>query len=54
MGRSETQIRDALAVTPADLANLTALVMAADKVEMGAIKAKLGSAEIELARMLGA
>lgn len=54
LGRDEAQLLDVLAKTPADVGNLTALVMAADKVEMGAIKAKLGQAEIELARALGA
>lgn len=54
LGRDEGKLMEILAATPADVGNLTALVMAADKVEMGAIKAKLGQAEIELARALGA
>jgi hypothetical protein len=50
--RNPTELGALLAATPADVGNLTALVMAADKVEMGAIKAKLGAAEVEVARLL--
>ena len=51
-GRDDDQLRDILAVTQTDAQNLVTLVLAADKVEMGAIKAKLGTAEIELARAM--
>jgi hypothetical protein len=50
--REPSELGKLLAATPTDVGNLTALVMAADKVEMGAIKAKLGAAEVEVARLL--
>ena len=51
-GRDEIQLRDILAGTPGDAVNLATLFLAADKVEMGAIRAKLGEAEIELAKAM--
>ena len=51
-GRDEIQLRDILAGTPGDAVNLATLFLAADKVEMGAIRAKLGQAEIELAKAM--
>ena len=51
-GRDENQLRDILAGTPGEAVNLATIFLAADKVEMGAIKAKLGQAEIELAKTM--
>jgi photosystem II stability/assembly factor-like uncharacterized protein len=51
-GRTDKELRDTLASTPGDAVNLATMVLAADNVEMGAIKAKLGQAEIELAKAL--
>ena len=51
-GRDVTQLRDILAATPGEAVNLATLFLAADKVEMGTIRAKLGQAEIELAKAL--
>ena len=51
-GRDATQLRDILAATPGEAVNLATIFLAADKVEMGTIKAKLGQAEIELAKAL--
>ncbi|WP_137111555.1 hypothetical protein [Rhodobacter sp. SY28-1] len=52
--RTPQELRDILAKTPGEAVNLATLFLAADKVEMGTIKAKLGQAEIELAKALGA
>jgi hypothetical protein len=51
-GRSEAELRDILASNQGEAVNLATMVLAADKVEMGAIKARLGQAEIELAKAL--
>jgi hypothetical protein len=51
-GRDAAQLRDILAANPGDAVNLATLFLGADKVEMGTIKAKLGQAEIELAKAL--
>ncbi|MFT4012477.1 MAG: hypothetical protein QM682_03545 [Paracoccus sp. (in: a-proteobacteria)] len=51
-GRSEAELRALLAATPGDAVNLATIFLAADKVEMGAIKAKLAQAELELAKTL--
>ncbi len=53
-GRTEAQLKDILATTPGEAVNLASIFLAADKVEMGTIKAKLGQAEIELAKALNA
>jgi hypothetical protein len=51
-GRDAAQLRDILAASPGDAVNLATIFLGADKVEMGTIKAKLGQAEIELAKAL--
>jgi hypothetical protein len=51
-GRTDKELRDILASTQGEAVNLATMVLAADNVEMGAIKAKLGQAEIELAKAL--
>ena len=50
--RALVQLRDILAGTPGDAVNLATLFLAADKVELGAIRARLGQAEIELAKAM--
>ena len=53
-GRSREELRDILAETPGEAINLATVFLGADKVEMGAIRAKLGQAEVELAKSIGA
>ena len=51
-GRGMEELRDVLAASPDKALNLATVFLAADKVEMGAIKAKLGQAEVEIAKAL--
>jgi len=53
-GREPEDFHKLLATNPAEAVNLASVFLAADKVELGAIKAKLGAAEWELARNIGA
>ena len=52
LGRDESELRDFLTENRSDVINKLALAFAADKVEMGAIKAKLAQAELEIARSM--
>jgi hypothetical protein len=49
-GRDEAQLRDILAASPGDASNLATVFLAADKVEMGKISAKVGNAEMTVER----
>jgi hypothetical protein len=54
MGRDTHALRDFLSENKGDVINQLALAFAADKVEMGAIKARLAQAELEIARAMSA
>lgn len=51
-GRSAEGLRDVLATSPGEAVDFATVFLAADKVEMGAIKARLGQAEVEIAKAL--